>query len=83
MLRRPLEAEAACHRLADREMRLEPDPHRDVELVMARLRNGFVQGKVFLRTKIVALQTLFQRRNGLLDAGFIGGLPVARRKFGR
>lgn len=63
MLRRPLEAEAACHRLADCEMRLEPDPHRDVELVVARLRDGFVQGEIFLSTEIVALETLLDRKS--------------------
>lgn len=64
-------------------MRLEPDPHRDVELVVARLRDGFVQGEIFLSTEIVALETLFQRGNRLLDPHPVSCLPVARRKLSR
>lgn len=81
MLRRALEAEAACYGLSDCKMGLEPGANRDVKLVVAGSGDSVVQGKVLLRAQITPLQAEFQRCERLFDSRPVRGLPVACRQF--
>ncbi len=80
MQRRPLEAEAARYRHADRKMRLEPFPHDGVELVAGRHGDGVMQPLILLGAQFSDFQTMFECRKRRRDADLVTDLPVARRK---